>query len=153
MQRLSFSSLCRASGRHNTSLLTAASTSKDPAASPGRLFLNSSPPATFYSTSSSSISSRSWSICSSVHFRATSSSQSRAISRPWVTFNTGGAKRHCSYRRNMCKLHKDTEEAGGSLDIAKGREVLPKNVKPAHYDLTLEPNFETFKYDGKVDIE
>ncbi|KAI9714490.1 MAG: Aminopeptidase 2 mitochondrial [Bogoriella megaspora] len=53
----------------------------------------------------------------------------------------------------MCKLHDGTEEAGGSLDIAKGREVLPKNVKPTHYDLTLEPNFENFKYEGKVDID
>ncbi|KAL9096173.1 MAG: hypothetical protein Q9165_001696 [Trypethelium subeluteriae] len=53
----------------------------------------------------------------------------------------------------MCKLHRDTEEAGGSLDITKGREVLPKNVKPTHYNLTLEPNFQTFKYDGKVDID
>jgi aminopeptidase 2 len=39
------------------------------------------------------------------------------------------------------------------MDISKGREVLPKNVKPLHYDLTLEPNFETFKYDGTVSIE
>jgi aminopeptidase 2 len=53
----------------------------------------------------------------------------------------------------MCKLHRDSGEAGGSLDIAKGREVLPKNVKPTHYDLTLEPNFETFKFDGKVVVE
>ncbi|KAI9668236.1 MAG: Aminopeptidase 2 mitochondrial [Bathelium mastoideum] len=53
----------------------------------------------------------------------------------------------------MCKFHGDAEEAGGSLDIAKGREVLPKNVRPTHYDLTLEPNFQTFKYDGKVDVD
>lgn len=39
------------------------------------------------------------------------------------------------------------------MDIAKGREVLPKNVKPLHYDLTLEPNFETFKYEGTVIID
>jgi aminopeptidase 2 len=39
------------------------------------------------------------------------------------------------------------------MDITKGREVLPKNVKPTHYDLTLEPNFETFKYDGEVTID
>ena len=40
-----------------------------------------------------------------------------------------------------------------NLDIAKGREVLPKNVKPVHYDLTLEPNLDTFEYEGKVVIE
>lgn len=42
---------------------------------------------------------------------------------------------------------------GANLDIAKGREVLPKNVKPLHYHLTLEPNLETFEYEGKVVIE
>ncbi|KAL1382983.1 aminopeptidase 2 mitochondrial precursor [Phyllosticta capitalensis] len=57
--------------------------------------------------------------------------------------------RYCSHRRNMCK-HFD---AGSNLDITKGREVLPKNVKPIHYDLTLEPNLETFEYEGKVVIE
>ena len=34
-----------------------------------------------------------------------------------------------------------------------GREVLPTNVKPLHYDLLLEPNFETFKYHGEVTID
>ncbi len=42
---------------------------------------------------------------------------------------------------------------GGSVDVDAHREVLPKNVKPLHYDLTLEPNFENFKYEGKVVIE
>ncbi|KAF2141823.1 uncharacterized protein K452DRAFT_228465 [Aplosporella prunicola CBS 121167] len=50
----------------------------------------------------------------------------------------------------MCR-HDDV--AGSNLDITKGREVLPKNVKPLHYDLTLEPNLETFEYEGKVVIE
>ncbi|KAL5333550.1 peptidase family M1-domain-containing protein [Aspergillus crustosus] len=43
-------------------------------------------------------------------------------------------------------------DAAGST-IVPGREVLPTNVKPTHYDLTLEPNFETFKYDGTVVID
>ncbi|KAK5134292.1 hypothetical protein LTR08_006721 [Meristemomyces frigidus] len=38
------------------------------------------------------------------------------------------------------------------MDISKGREVLPKNVKPLHYDLTLEPDLESFKYEGTVTI-
>ena len=42
---------------------------------------------------------------------------------------------------------------GGSVDVDAHREVLPTNVKPLHYDLTLEPNFESFKYEGKVVIE
>jgi aminopeptidase 2 len=43
-------------------------------------------------------------------------------------------------------------EASGSTNV-HGREVLPTNVKPVHYDLTLEPNFEKFTYDGTVIIE
>lgn len=51
----------------------------------------------------------------------------------------------------MCK--REAETADANMDISKGRDVLPKNVKPLHYDLTLEPNFETFKYDGHVTID
>lgn len=32
------------------------------------------------------------------------------------------------------------------------RQVLPKNVKPLNYNLTLEPNFETFEFNGDVSI-
>jgi hypothetical protein len=60
-------------------------------------------------------------------------------------------RRYCSHRRNMCR-HFGGEEHG-SATIAGAREVLPTNVKPMHYDLTLEPNFEDFTYEGKVVIE
>ena len=50
----------------------------------------------------------------------------------------------------MCKANADAE---GSLDVSHGREVLPTNVKPLHYDLTLEPDFENFSYEGTVVIE
>lgn len=33
------------------------------------------------------------------------------------------------------------------------REVLPTNVKPLRYDLVLEPDFTTFKFDGELDID
>ncbi|GME75586.1 unnamed protein product [Ambrosiozyma monospora] len=33
------------------------------------------------------------------------------------------------------------------------RQVLPTNVKPMHYDLTLDPNLTTFKFDGFVTID
>ncbi|KAJ6007744.1 hypothetical protein N7540_011720 [Penicillium herquei] len=59
------------------------------------------------------------------------------------------SKRYCSYRR-MCHARRD--EVSGSTNV-QGREVLPTNVKPVHYDLTLEPNFETFTYDGTVLID
>ncbi|EAT88547.2 hypothetical protein SNOG_03342 [Parastagonospora nodorum SN15] len=51
----------------------------------------------------------------------------------------------------MCK-HFGGEEHG-SATIAAAREVLPTNVKPIHYDLTLEPNFEDFTYEGTVVID
>ncbi|KAL8942055.1 MAG: hypothetical protein Q9216_001867, partial [Gyalolechia sp. 2 TL-2023] len=43
--------------------------------------------------------------------------------------------------------------SGGNMDVSNGREVLPTNVKPLHYDLTLEPDFEKFSYEGKVVID
>ena len=73
-----------------------------------------------------------------------------------LTFNQRplpATRRHCSHRRTMCRHQREIEGANSSMDIASGREVLPKNVKPLHYDLTLEPNFETFKYEGTVTIE
>ncbi|KAI9834855.1 MAG: hypothetical protein M1819_002763 [Sarea resinae] len=42
---------------------------------------------------------------------------------------------------------------GGGVDVSKGRQVLPANVKPLHYDLTLEPDFEKFTYSGTVVID
>ena len=132
--------------RCDSSLLTAA------CAFTTRLLFNSSPPTSaLYSTSPSAALPQPWFSTSSAFSR--SIFPKRSCRRLHSPLNTHGSRRYCSYRRNMCKLHRDTEEAGGSLDIAKGREVLPKNVKPIHYDLTLEPNFQTFKYDGKVDIE
>ena len=50
-------------------------------------------------------------------------------------------------------MSKANTEAGGSVDVSKAREVLPVNVKPIHYDLTLEPDFEKFSYEGTVVIE
>ncbi|KAI5286663.1 Aminopeptidase 2 mitochondrial [Ascosphaera aggregata] len=43
--------------------------------------------------------------------------------------------------------------SGGASVVPAGREVLPKNVKPTHYDLTLEPDFEKFTYEGTVAID
>ncbi|KAJ5287790.1 hypothetical protein N7478_003476 [Penicillium angulare] len=50
----------------------------------------------------------------------------------------------------MCHARRD--EVSGSTNV-QGREVLPTNVKPLHYDLTLEPNFEKFTYNGTVTID
>ena len=59
--------------------------------------------------------------------------------------------RYCSYRRAMYGKKADIQ--GGSVDVEASREVLPTNVKPLHYSLTVEPNFEKFSYEGTVVIE
>ncbi|KAJ9656848.1 Aminopeptidase 2 mitochondrial [Coniosporium apollinis] len=53
----------------------------------------------------------------------------------------------------MCRHQYSTDVVNAGIDVSKGREVLPKNVKPIHYNLTLEPNLETFEYQGEVVIE
>ncbi len=49
----------------------------------------------------------------------------------------------------MCLSNADIPS--GSVEAH--REVLPTNVKPLHYDLTLEPDFGKFTYNGTVVIE
>lgn len=50
----------------------------------------------------------------------------------------------------MCR--NNAEGVGGGVNI-EAREVLPTNVKPLHYDLTLEPDLEKFTFDGTVEIQ
>lgn len=50
-------------------------------------------------------------------------------------------------------MREATAETEGTTDVTQGREVLPTNVKPLHYDLTLEPDFKEFMYEGTVVIE
>ena len=61
--------------------------------------------------------------------------------------------RYCSHQRSMCRLSETVDVVGGGMDVSKGRELLPTNVKPLHYALTLEPDFENFTYEGEVVIE
>jgi aminopeptidase 2 len=53
----------------------------------------------------------------------------------------------------MCKLRGERDVAESGLDVTKGREILPANVIPKHYDLTLEPDFEKLTYKGTVVID
>ncbi|KAK6198853.1 alanine/arginine aminopeptidase [Scheffersomyces amazonensis] len=50
----------------------------------------------------------------------------------------------------MCHHHNSSDSS--SL-IPSDREVLPNNVKPLHYDLTIEPIFENFTFKGEVTID
>lgn len=59
--------------------------------------------------------------------------------------------RYCSCQRIMCRG--DADLPGGSMDVKNARVLLPTNVKPLHYDLTLEPDFFKFTYEGIVVIE
>lgn len=51
----------------------------------------------------------------------------------------------------MCRAAQDNPS--GSVDISKGREILPANVIPRHYDLTLECDFDKFSFEGTVVID
>ena len=81
----------------------------------------------------------------------TSKPRTKRTSLPSQISTAKQQARQCSHRRAMYKENADMPS--GSVDVDAHREVLPKNVKPLHYDLTLEPNFESFKYEGKVVIE
>jgi aminopeptidase 2 len=52
----------------------------------------------------------------------------------------------------MCR-HSSLDGFSGGPSVSLDREVLPANVKPLSYDLTLEPNLSTFEYDGQVAIK
>ncbi|RLV94280.1 Aminopeptidase 2 [Spathaspora sp. JA1] len=52
----------------------------------------------------------------------------------------------------MCRYSNSTS-TGSAQVVPQDREVLPTNVKPLHYDLKLEPIFETFKFNGQETID
>jgi len=53
----------------------------------------------------------------------------------------------------MCRTHQLAETADGQATNLPGRELLPANVIPRHYDLTLEPDLEKLTYEGSVVID
>lgn len=38
-------------------------------------------------------------------------------------------------------------------NMATSRQVLPTNVRPVHYDLSLKPDLTTFHFDGRVIVK
>lgn len=63
---------------------------------------------------------------------------------------------HCHHstsfvNSSMCTYSNSSANSSQAVPIE--REVLPTNVKPLHYKLTLEPLFDTFKFDGEVTID
>ncbi|KAI8925335.1 peptidase family M1-domain-containing protein [Entophlyctis helioformis] len=52
----------------------------------------------------------------------------------------------------MCYCHASPETAAAGTPAPAARDVLPANVKPSHYDLSLTPNFDTFVFDGTVAV-
>ncbi|KAG6009198.1 hypothetical protein E4U21_003051 [Claviceps maximensis] len=66
--------------------------------------------------------------------------------------------RHCSYRRqldNMCRAQAGIDQTGGGAapGSTHGRELLPTNVIPRHYHVTLEPDLNKLNFDGTVVID
>lgn len=53
----------------------------------------------------------------------------------------------------MCRTHQLADTADGQATAIPGRELLPTNVIPRHYDLTLEPDLGKLTYDGTVVID
>ncbi|KAL2122906.1 hypothetical protein VTJ04DRAFT_3361 [Mycothermus thermophilus] len=83
-----------------------------------------------------------------------SHSRHRPLSHTYPKLRPGTVPvRHCSYRRHtMCRTHAAAAEMAGGVNV-QGRELLPANVIPRHYHVTLEPNFENFTFDGTVVID
>jgi aminopeptidase 2 len=52
----------------------------------------------------------------------------------------------------MCKTYGEREGVDGKIDVVSRREILPGNVIPRDYDLTLEPDFSELTYKGHVVI-
>lgn len=60
----------------------------------------------------------------------------------------------CAHKRN-------TDSAGAAAAASSSspasnlfiRDVLPTNVRPTHYDLTITPDMESFVFDGRVDVK
>lgn len=54
----------------------------------------------------------------------------------------------------MCRSLAELDVADGiAVGVSHGRQVLPTNVAPRHYHVTLEPDFENLTFAGVVVID
>lgn len=55
----------------------------------------------------------------------------------------------------MCRAQAGVDQTGGGAapGSTHGRELLPANVIPRHYHVTLEPDFNKLTFDGTVVID
>lgn len=81
-----------------------------------------------------------------------SQSLTREGSQSCLTSRLRVCEQEKSPKRVSSKPNMRDDHAAMSLPLANGRDTLPKNVKPIHYDLTLEPNAETLELAGSVTI-
>ncbi|KAK3941581.1 peptidase family M1-domain-containing protein [Diplogelasinospora grovesii] len=83
---------------------------------------------------------------------STSTPRQRTLPNSRITRLRNPPIRYCSYRRNnMCRTHAAAEVASG-VNV-QSRELLPANVIPRHYHVTLEPDLKKHTFDGTVVID
>lgn len=58
----------------------------------------------------------------------------------------------CAHKRNNDPAGAAASSSAPASNLLI-RDVLPTNVRPTHYDLTITPDMESFVFDGRVDIK
>src|SRR5687768_9525793 len=55
--------------------------------------------------------------------------------------------------RTYCTMRRAQAEAAAVTTAKSARDLLPANVIPRHYDVTIEPDLDKFTFEGKVAID
>lgn len=88
--------------------------------------------------------------CIQTSTSSTSSGRHRALKASRITTLTTWRGIHQGCR--SCMMAKAHAEAAGS-SAQSARDLLPTNVVPRHYHVTLEPDLEKFTFDGTVVVD
>lgn len=70
-----------------------------------------------------------------------------------MQFHVIALRGRCSLVQAVIPMFFQTDISSSVAIRPEGRELLPTNVRPLHYNLTLEPDLEKFTFDGEVTIE